>query len=64
MRGAVEKALQRVPGVLSASVNLATEQATIEALATVPASTLRSAIESAGYGARDASTAPGQSAAS
>ena len=48
----VEKALIRVPGVLGASVNLATEQATVEfARGTLPAA-LIAAVERAGYGAR------------
>ncbi len=51
--GRVEKALMKVPGVLSASVNLATERATVRALPSVPASTLRAAVEKAGYSATD-----------
>jgi P-type Cu+ transporter len=45
----VERALLRVPGVLQAAVNLATERATVQALATVPAAALRAAVEKAGY---------------
>ncbi|MFM9915364.1 MAG: heavy metal translocating P-type ATPase [Rhizobacter sp.] len=52
--GRVEKALLKVPGVTSASVNLATERATIEALSTVPMAALIAAVEKAGYSARDA----------
>ena len=49
----VEKALLKVPGVSGATVNLATEQASIQALPTVPVATLKTAIEKAGYAARD-----------
>jgi Cu+-exporting ATPase len=49
----VEKALLKVPGVTSASVNLATETATVQALSTVPVAALKSAIAKAGYTARD-----------
>ena len=49
----VEKALKKVPGVDSASVNLATEHATVQARAGVPVAALRAAVEKAGYGARD-----------
>ncbi len=48
----VEKALKKVPGVLSAAVNLATEIATVEALSTVGRDPLVSAIAKAGYAAR------------
>ncbi|MBI1284473.1 MAG: heavy metal translocating P-type ATPase [Thiobacillus sp.] len=47
----VEKALGRVPGVLDASVNLATEQATIRVAQGTSAMTLIAAVERAGYGA-------------
>ena len=48
----VEKALGKVPGVLDASVNLATEQATVKlAQGTSPAA-LIAAVERAGYGAQ------------
>ncbi|HEX6707408.1 MAG TPA: heavy metal translocating P-type ATPase [Albitalea sp.] len=50
----VEKALRQVPGVANASVNLATEKATVQALASVPVGALRAAVEKAGYVARDA----------
>jgi Cu+-exporting ATPase len=50
----VEKALLKVPGVSSATVNLATEKATIRALSTVPVSALVAAIEKAGYKATEA----------
>jgi P-type Cu+ transporter len=46
----VEKALAKVPGVTTASVNLATERATVQAAeGTLPA-TLAAAVERAGYG--------------
>ena len=54
----VEKALLKVPGVLSASVNLATEQATVLALPTVPLASLVAAVERAGYPARAADVQP------
>ena len=49
----VEKALLKVPGVASASVNIATERATLEALPSVPVAALLAAIEKAGYTARE-----------
>ncbi|HSJ81360.1 MAG TPA: heavy metal translocating P-type ATPase, partial [Thiobacillus sp.] len=48
----VEKALARVPGVLEASVNLATEQATVKLTQGTSAATLIAAVERAGYGAQ------------
>ncbi|MFT0167871.1 heavy metal translocating P-type ATPase [Paraburkholderia mimosarum] len=45
----VEKALARVPGVTRASVNLATEKATVEASSSVARATLVAAVEKAGY---------------
>ncbi|EGD04629.1 copper-translocating P-type ATPase, partial [Burkholderia sp. TJI49] len=47
----VEKALAKVPGVTHASVNLATERATVEAAADVTAARLVDAVKQAGYGA-------------
>jgi Cu+-exporting ATPase len=47
----VEKALLRVPGVSGATVNLATETATIQAPSSVPVAALKTAIEKAGYAA-------------
>lgn len=47
--GRVERALKAVPGVQSASVNLATEQATIQLSHEVEHSALVEAIENAGY---------------
>ena len=50
--GRVEKALKAVPGVSSATVNLATERASITAAGGVPASALIQAVAKAGYEAR------------
>ena len=47
----VEKALGKVPGVLEASVNLATEQATIQVAQGTALAELIAAVERAGYGA-------------
>ncbi|WP_322114252.1 heavy metal translocating P-type ATPase [Aquabacterium sp. A7-Y] len=49
----VEKALLKVPGVSSASVNLATEQAVVQAPASVPVAALTAAVEKAGYTAQE-----------
>nr|WP_276553992.1 heavy metal translocating P-type ATPase [Burkholderia multivorans] len=54
----VEKALAKVPGVTRASVNLATERATVEASADVSAAQLVEAVEKAGYGATPIESAP------
>ena len=48
----VEKALGKVPGVLHASVNLATEQAAVEVAQGTSAAALIAAVERAGYGAQ------------
>lgn len=48
----VEKALLKVPGVLTASVNLATERAKVGVLASVSDETLEAAIGKAGYQAK------------
>ncbi|HHF0928398.1 TPA: heavy metal translocating P-type ATPase [Pseudomonas aeruginosa] len=48
----VEKALLKVPGVSAASVNLATEKATVTALSGVSFATLAAAIDEAGYVAK------------
>ncbi|HVN41430.1 MAG TPA: heavy metal translocating P-type ATPase [Steroidobacteraceae bacterium] len=48
----VERALGRVPGVASASVNLATEQATVEAARGTAPQALIAAVERAGYTAQ------------
>jgi len=45
----VEKALKAVPGVESASVNLATEKATVRANAALPVDALSAAVRKAGY---------------
>ena len=45
----VEKVLARVPGVQAASVNLATEKATVKASAPLPPQTLAEAVRKAGY---------------
>ncbi|VWD00587.1 putative cation-transporting ATPase membrane protein [Burkholderia contaminans] len=47
----VEKALAKVPGVTRASVNLATERATVDATSDVTAARLAEAVKQAGYGA-------------
>ncbi|MGV3743516.1 MAG: copper ion binding protein, partial [Burkholderiaceae bacterium] len=57
----VEKALKKIPGVLNASVNLATERAQVTSLGVAP-ERLLAAVEKAGYGAALASEdAPTQS---
>ncbi|ACC73432.1 heavy metal translocating P-type ATPase [Paraburkholderia phymatum] len=53
----VEKALAKVPGVARASVNLATEKATVDADASVAVDTLVSAVRKAGYDAQPAQRA-------
>ncbi len=45
----VERVLKAVPGVQDASVNLATEQATVQAQAAVPPAALVAAVQKAGY---------------
>jgi Cu+-exporting ATPase len=45
----VEKSLKAVPGVRQASVNLATEQASVSAEPAVTADTLAAAVRKAGY---------------
>ena len=49
----VEKALLKVPGVSSVSVNLATEKATLELLGATPIALLAAAVEKAGYSASE-----------
>ncbi|WP_090564050.1 heavy metal translocating P-type ATPase [Belnapia rosea] len=51
--GRVERALRRVPGVLEAQVNLASERATVRAVAGVEAAALGEAIRRAGYELRE-----------
>ncbi|MBT2747482.1 MULTISPECIES: heavy metal translocating P-type ATPase [unclassified Lysobacter] len=55
--GRIEKALKAVPGVLEASVNLATEQARVRVVTGTPASALIDAVEHAGYAAALADSA-------
>ncbi len=50
--GRVEKALNKVPGVLDASVNLATEQATVKLAKGTSTASLIAAVERTGYGAQ------------
>ena len=50
--GRVERALSKVPGVLSATVNLASERARVEVLGAVDAAPLIQAVEAAGYQAQ------------
>ncbi len=45
----VEKAIAAVPGVVSASVNLATERATVEMLGGTPLQAIETAVRKAGY---------------
>ncbi len=62
--GRVERALARVPGVVGATVNLATERARIRTAGALDAEVLRAAVAAAGYSARDdAATAPTAQAA-
>jgi Cu+-exporting ATPase len=50
--GRIETALLKVPGVMDASVNLATERASVQALSTVSVSDLEAAVDRAGYKAK------------
>jgi Cu+-exporting ATPase len=59
----VEKALKKVPGVISAEVNLATESAALRTSGGVELSALSAAVEKAGYTARPASSQPATEAA-
>ncbi|WP_435520943.1 copper ion binding protein, partial [Burkholderia vietnamiensis] len=56
--GRVEKALAKVPGVTRASVNLATERASVDAAPDVSASRLVDAVRQAGYGATPVAATP------
>ncbi len=56
--GRVERALMRVPGVIEASVNLATERARLRTAGTAALDTLIAAVESAGYRARRPQSVP------
>ncbi len=59
----VERAIARVPGVLAASVNLATERASVRVLpAAVSPEQIAAAVVAAGYGARLRADADGQDA--
>ena len=58
----VEKALAKVPGVTRASVNLATERATVDAAANVSAAQLVDTVKQAGYGATPTVTEAGVAA--
>jgi Au+-exporting ATPase len=58
--GRVERALAAVPGVITASVNLATERATVTGIA--DAAALRKAVEDVGYEARVMEAATGSGA--
>jgi len=59
--GRVERALRRVPGVLEAGVNLATERATVRAVKGVEEAALAAAVTRAGYRVVEA-TAAGEDA--
>ncbi|MEN0077290.1 MAG: heavy metal translocating P-type ATPase, partial [Paracraurococcus sp.] len=59
----VEKALRRVPGVLEAGVNLATETARIRMLAGTAEAALAEAVRRAGYAVRSAEAAEAAAAA-
>jgi Cu+-exporting ATPase len=50
--GRVERALKAVPGVIEASVNLATESAQVRTLGAIASDALIAAVERAGYAAR------------
>jgi Cu+-exporting ATPase len=56
--GRIEKALRAVPGVLDASVNLATERAQVHAIDGVTPHQLESAVSAAGYNAKQLDTSP------
>ena len=56
--GRVEKALRAVPGVVNASVNLATEKATVQGAAPLDAHALIATIVNAGYAASEPAPAP------
>ncbi|MDG1581452.1 heavy metal translocating P-type ATPase [Pseudomonas sp. GOM6] len=58
--GRIERALGKVPGVRSVSVNLASEQARVELLAGTSGRALLDAVEDAGYSARLVDSAPTQ----
>jgi len=60
--GRVQRALQRVPGVLAAEVNLATERALVRALAGTEEAALAAAVEAAGYGVAGAGSSEADAA--
>ena len=60
--GRVEKALGNLPGVLSASVKLATETAQVRHLASTPVSALQAAVVRAGYRVREEASRPAPAA--
>ena len=53
--GRVERALQKMPGVVEASVNLATEAASVRSTPGIGLADLRAAVEKAGYAVGDSS---------
>jgi Cu+-exporting ATPase len=57
----VEKALLKIPGVSTASVNLATERATVQTWGSMSFATLAAAIDKAGYAAKPVEAAPAAS---
>ena len=61
--GRVERALSRVPGVVAAEVNLATERARVTAVAAVTAEQLAAAVKAAGYEATAPVDAAGEASA-
>jgi len=54
----IEKVLRRLPGVATADVNLASEEALVTGSAQVTRSAIQQAVEKAGYGVRDDKAAP------
>ncbi|MBI2257198.1 MAG: copper-translocating P-type ATPase [Proteobacteria bacterium] len=54
----IEKVLRRLPGVASADVNLASEEAVVTGGAAVTRMAIQQAVEKAGYGIRDDKAAP------
>ncbi|MBS7458269.1 heavy metal translocating P-type ATPase [Coralloluteibacterium stylophorae] len=58
----VERALRRVPGVLDASVNPATERARVRVLGVADTAALAAAVEGAGYAVRPAAATGGHAA--
>ena len=57
--GRVERALQKMPGVIEATVNLATESASIRAAPGVGLTELRAAVDGAGYAVGESSVTLG-----